>query len=314
MGDIDDLYLKYGVPMQKEDSAVDAKNVSPGVQTATHGDISDLYQKYGIQKPTSEMSWKEYLLRKATGALPAVGGMGGAAVGSLATPVAGTIAGGAGGYAAGAEGERVANNYLFNDPIKPETGWETTKRVGGNLATGAVGAAGGLALRAVGEAVAPAVKGIAGNLAERFATSPIPSKVASATDLSGKAAGLVGKFLSKSPTAEAASDYATPVVGRMMAYKHIPTAIMQGVSDAARVTNFAQKGMTWALDNAAQLGPYGQALQEAAAKGGEALTYYMLHQNYPKFREMIERGTREDSEHPSKPMDPGGLAMNAQAQ
>lgn len=129
---------------------------------------------------------------------------------------------------------------------------------------------------AVSGAVGIAGKGLV-NAAERFATSPLPKKISDATNVVGGTKGLLGKIGdavgAKLPDkASKAIDLVTGLLGRKGAYTNPLTGVPQGISDAAKGVQGAQKGVAWLLDNAPQtLGKYGARLQEAAKQGPGAL-------------------------------------------
>lgn len=137
---------------------------------------------------------------------------------------------------------------------------------------------------------------------ESFATSPIPEKIAAATDVVGKAKGFASKVIGGlsehlSPAAQRTANVMTEIAGRKAAYSNPLTAIPQAVSDTARVAKGAQKGVAWILDNAPQkLGKFAQPLRAAADRGGSALatTSFLLQQSDPEFQEAMKAINESD--------------------
>lgn len=121
-----------------------------------------------------------------------------------------------------------------------------------------------LAASTVASAV-PAAAGLVGkgatNLAERFATSPLPKKIADATNVTGHAKGIAGKLLdmasvggnNMSPVAKKVIDSISGLEGRKLAYSNPYTAIPQGISDASRLAEKSQPVVAKILDRTSQL-------------------------------------------------------------
>lgn len=236
-------------------------------------------------------SWKDYLLRGATGAIPYAAGIAGGIAGAP-LGVGGAVGGGALGYSGGKEIERLANHYLLGDEIPQENPVEATKRVGGNALEGAALEAGGQAINA------------AGPLVERFATTPLFDKLSRSTNVVGQGKNLLGKVAEKlggeelSPAVKNTVDAASGLSGRAAVYK-TPLGLVQGVSDLSRAATYAQKGAAWLADNGpAQkaistlmqrgLPQYANQLSQAKDASDFALKYFTLSQTDPNFRKAME--------------------------
>ncbi len=157
---------------------------------------------------------------------------------------------------------------------------------------------GGVVSRAAG-----ALGDVATSAATKFATSPLPGKISDATNVVSHGKNLASKFMSSMPELPGklgtARDLVTGAIGRKFAYSNPVTGLAQGVSDAAKVTQKAQQGVAWILDNAPQkLGKFAPALQNAAQKGAGALatTDFILSQSNPEYQSMKKKA-EEQSDH-----------------
>lgn len=112
-----------------------------------------------------------------------------------------------------------------------------------------------LAVSAPAGAATAAGKGVL-SAAEQIATSPLPGKIAKATDMVGRGKSLLGRLGKVLPevmpkgAAGKVLNAATEVAGRRAAYSNALTGIPQGISDTARVVQAGQKGLAMALDKA----------------------------------------------------------------
>lgn len=148
-------------------------------------------------------------------------------------------------------------------------------------------AAAGLVSKGVG-AVKP--------LVEKFATSPLPSKIAEATNVVGKGKGLAQKIVTGlgddlSPTAKKVFDAVSGVAGRKAAYSNPITAIPQGISDTARAVEGGQRTAAWLLDNAPHiLGKFEPMLRQARQNGPAALATFnfLLQSKNPEYQSLLK--------------------------
>lgn len=132
---------------------------------------------------------------------------------------------------------------------------------------------------------------------ERFATSPVPSKVSDATNVVGHGKDFVDKFLhlnadKLNPAVRSGLDAISGAVGRKAAYSNPVTAVPQGISDVAKGVTYAQKGAAYLLDKTPEvLGQYLPAIKSAASKGPTALaaTEFLLQQTSPGFQEILKK-------------------------
>lgn len=134
------------------------------------------------------------------------------------------------------------------------------------------------------------------NVAQKAATSPLPGKIADATNVAGKVKSFIGNKLSgpagamKGILPEGVADFASGAAARAATYK-TPLAPIQAISDSARLVQGGQKGVAWMLDNAPQkLGKFAAPLKAAADRGGTALatTSFLLSQSDPEFQEIMK--------------------------
>lgn len=153
-----------------------------------------------------------------------------------------------------------------------------------------------LAGEAAGPLISAAAKpigSIASKIAERFATSPLPGKIADATNVVGKTKGFAQKILGPAmkemgPTASKVFDSISGFEGRKLAYSNPLTAIPQAVSDASKAVGGAQKATAWIMDNATKFAP---VLQKAAAAGPSALatTSFILQQRDKDYQDLVKK-------------------------
>jgi len=158
-----------------------------------------------------------------------------------------------------------------------------------------------------------------GGAAESFATSPLPGKIQSATNITGQAKGFLGKIAPALPdNLKKYSDLATGLAGRSAVY-HSPLAPVQAVSDIAKGVQGAQgmiaKGIDAVPTIASKLAPAGRAigigaqagagmysahsamakyapiLEAAKARGGNAYatTEFLLSKTDPEFQELMKK-------------------------
>lgn len=155
-----------------------------------------------------------------------------------------------------------------------------------------------------GEAAGPLIGAGAravGNFATRLATSPIPKKIADATNMVGKVKGiasnLAGEFSeSMGPRSKQVVDFISGLAGRKAAYAIPGSNFAQGVSDTARGVEVAQKGLVWVLDNAPQkLGKYAGVLKKAAQAGPAAMatTNFLLQQSDPEYQRVLKENANQ---------------------
>ena len=170
-----------------------------------------------------------------------------------------------------------------------------------------IGLAGGAAAKQIagmaGKA-APAVK----NLAEEAATNPTLTKIGNATDVIGHTKGVANKLANiamKMPEmpelAKKAIDFGGGVVGRKLAYSNPLTGTAQGISDAAKATQLAGKGVAESLENMIpRMGKYSSVLQQALARGSDSLasTHFVLQQTDPEYSKtyLENAGQKSDRE------------------
>lgn len=175
----------------------------------------------------------------------------------------------------------------FSAPMDPSAKAAVSGPLGYMAGSIAGGAATSKALGAVGS--------VAKGAAEKFATSPLPGKIADATNVVGKGKGLVEKFTGMvgdnlSPRTKQVMDYVSGAVGRKAAYSNPVTGVPQAISDTAKVAQGAQKGMAWLLDNAPEkLGKFASVAKEALASGGPqalATTEFILSQSSPEYQKI----------------------------
>jgi hypothetical protein len=173
---------------------MDYSKLSDAQLTALHtGDYSklsndELVGLHQTSQPAPEMGWGEYIGRGVTGALPVVGGAVGGMAGAAARRRCGQSADcrrrGSLGYAGGKELERLGNHYAFGDELPDESGSDTAKRVGVNLAEGGAAEAGGQILSKAVEAANPVREYIANKLggkAEKLAVNATGATAAQAS-------------------------------------------------------------------------------------------------------------------------------------
>jgi len=110
-----------------------------------------------------------------------------------------------------------------------------------------------------------------GGAAESFATSPLPGKIQSATNITGQAKGFLGKIAPALPeNLKKYSDLATGLAGRSAVY-HSPLAPVQAVSDIAKGVQGAEgmvaKGIVAVPTIASKLAPAGRSIGIVAQAG-----------------------------------------------
>lgn len=208
------------------------------------------WEKYSDQEnfpeqatPQPKQGIGEQLLRGTAASLPYIGGAAGGLLSIESGP--GAVGGAALGYAGGKELERLANHYLLGDEI-PQNGLvDEVKRVGGNALEGATYEMGGQIL---GKAIPYGL--------EQISTSPIPGKIANATNVIGKSKDLASRLLDRFGDSvpegvKRVADVVSGAAGRAAVYK-TPLGLIQGVSDTSKAVSGAQKGAAWLLDKTPQ--------------------------------------------------------------
>lgn len=181
----------------------------------------------------------------------------------------------------------------FTKPLDP-----SAKAALGNPAVMQLaGQAGASAIGAGLSKVTPVFKAIS----ERFATSPLPSKISEATNVVGKGKTIAEKFVgsigeSLPGGAKKAMDVFSGVAGRKAAYSNPVTGVPQLISDSARAVSGAQKGVAWILDNAPdKLGKFAGILQKAKAAGPSAFATanFLLQSKNPEYQEILKKANNQ---------------------
>ncbi len=226
------------------------------------GDVISDEQMAAMEAQPTGKSWGE----TALDALPAAGTVAGGLVGSTAGPV-GAIAGGGAGNVLGNDLRDVAKDYFGYKANPVNEGTDRALDVAGNFGTGAASSAIGAGVGAGLGKVGQFIKGGA----QRFATSPLPQRIAEKSDITGRLGG--------------------NVLGRVGAYGLPgPLKYMQGASDSMRAVQGAQKGIAWALDHAPQsLGKYYNVLKQAAQTGSTGTVDFLLSQKDPHYQELKKK-------------------------
>lgn len=222
----------------------------------------------------------------AASALPIATSIGGGALGSMLGP-AGSVAGASVGNLTGHQVEKYIRDKFMGQKQQPTTG----KEVAWDLATGAVGGLGGVALKSAAKVV-PAVAESAAM--QSVATSPLPTTISNATNVVGGSKNLISKLSNTLGDVEGLPtvlknmlDFSSGVAGRVGAYSNKFTGIPQAISDASKGVSYGQKALAYVLDKAPQ---YSKALEGAAKAGGNALgtTMFILSQKDPEFQKVMK--------------------------
>ncbi len=278
----------------------------------------------GAQPEQPEPSFLNKLGHAATSTLPALGGMGAAA---LATPESfgmATIPAGALGYGMGAEARDFINNRLLGDEPTSVKPMDQAQRVAGNLKDGALQTGMGYGLSAaapmMGKVADTAIEDIATNpyLGEK-AIKPISNAIqkightaAAGSALHGMMHGNVGEAVVGPMVSEATSMLANKLapaaagglekISQMLMQspkfaelaKVSPQAFQALVSGVSNAMSSNTKSQSQPLDKNAliqkvQGTKYSQVLQNANSRGGNALgaANFVLQQTDPEYRKTV---------------------------
>jgi hypothetical protein len=250
-----------------------------------------------------KMGWGEYVGRGATGAIPAITGAAGGAIGATAGGPVGAVGGAGLGYAGGKEMQGILNHYLFNDEIPDTNPMKQAARVANNTAEGATMEMGGQALAAGAKAVAKPVMDTVGGAvkagAEKLADDA-PEMVGNAIRKGGETFRL--PFLSEKATgtiadriAQPAEDLTRSAISRFTgrATESAAETAAPGIGDASFWTGATRPPSEPAHVLSKVTGSQFEApLKSALQRGDDAYRsmVFLLGQQYPQFRKLMING------------------------